>query len=159
VAGALAGLAVAVDLRALVVVPFALLDPARPRIVRAALAASATYLVLVGPVALLDVPAFLQRAIAPVAAGPGVGLANLLAYWGAESWAASLWPFFALAALGVTAWLIPQPWSALARGAIASLVVIVLAPAVSANAVAVPIVLLALAVVDRGDEGGDVPSP
>jgi hypothetical protein len=178
-AGVLAGLAVAVDHRALVVVPFALLGPARPRMLRAALAAGAAYLAVVVLVALLDVPAFLGRVFAPAMVGPGLGVANLLAYWGAESWAGSLWPLSALAALGVTAWLLKQPWSALARGGIASLVAIVLAPAVSANAVAVPIVLLALAVVDRGEDGderdgngngqqartawteleGDVPSP
>ena len=151
-AGVLAGLAVAVDHRALVVVPFVLLDPARPRTLRAALAASATYVALVVPVALLDPSAFLERAIAPATAGPGLGVANLLAYRGAESLTPSLWPLTALVPLGATVWLLRRPWSALARAGIASLVVIVLAPAVSANAVAVPILLLTLAVVDRRDE-------
>jgi len=147
-----AGLAVAVDHRALVVVPFLLLDPARPRTLRAALAASASYVALVVPVALLDPSAFLERAIAPATAGPGLGVANLLAYRGAESLTPSLWPLTALVPLGATVWLLRRPWSALARAGIASLVVIVLAPAVSANAVAVPILLLTLAVVERRDE-------
>ena len=148
-AGVLAGLAVALDHRALVVVPFALLDEARPRMVRAALAAAATYLALVLPVAVLDPPAFAERAFAAVPAGPGLGVANLLAYWGAEGLATSFAPLTAVVALAATVWLLKRPWSALARGGLASLVAIALAPAVSPNAVAVPILLLTLATVER----------
>jgi hypothetical protein len=127
--------------------------------VRAALAAAATYLALVLPVAVLDPPAFVERAFASVPAGPGLGVANLLAYWGAEGLATSLAPLTAILALAATVWLLKRPWSALARGALASLVAIALAPAVSPNAVAVPILLLTLAALElRGSEGG-VPPP
>jgi len=152
-AGVLAGLAVALDHRALVVVPFALLDEPRPRMVRAALAAAFTYLALVLPVAVLDPPAFVERAFASVPAGPGLGVANLLAYRGAEGLATSLAPLTAAVALAATVWLLRRPWSALARGGLASLVAIVLAPAVSANVVAVPILLLTIAAVELQDEG------
>jgi hypothetical protein len=154
-AGVLAGLAVALDHRALVVVPFTLLDEARPRMVRAALAAALTYLALVLPVAVLDAPAFVERAIASVPAGPGLGVANLLAYWGAEGLASSLAPLAAAFALAATAWLLKRPWSALARGGLASLVAIALAPAVSPNAVAVPILLLTLAAVEARETDGE----
>jgi MFS family permease len=153
-AGVLAGLAVALDHRMIVVVPFALLEGARPRMLRAALAAGASYLALVVPVVVLDVPAFLGRAFAPVSPAAGLGVANLLAYRGAESVAGSLWPLTTAAALGATVWLLGRPWSALARAGVASLVAIVLAPAVSANAVAVPMLLLTLAVVDGDDRDG-----
>ena len=157
VAGVLAGLAVALDHRALVVVPFALLDEARPRMVRAALAAALTYLALVLPVAVLDPPAFVERAFASAPAGPGLGVANLLAYWGAEGLTTSLVPLAAVVTLAATAWLLKRPWSALARGGLASLVAIALAPAVSPNAVAVPILLLTLATAERDDR--DEPEP
>jgi hypothetical protein len=156
VAGLLAGGAVAFDHRALLVAPF-LLPPgedARGRR-RAAAAAVAVYLVLVGPVSLLDPAAFAARLGAPVAPGPGLGLFNLLAYRGAEASAGAL----ALAALarlllaGFVLWLLRRPWPALARGGIASLGGIVLAPAVSAEAVGVPILLLGLAAMGAGEEG------
>ena len=110
---------------------------------------SAAYALLVAPVALLDPAAFAARLGAAGVPGPGLGLFNLLAYRGAEASAGAL----ALAALapllsaGVVLWLLSRPWPPLARAAIASLVGLVLAPAVSAEAVALPLVLLGLAAI------------
>jgi hypothetical protein len=139
--------AIALDHRALVAVPFVALGQTRPRVTRAAAAAAIAYVAVVAPVALLDSAAFLARASAVTSAGPGLGLANLLAYRGAEGVATAFGPLAPFLALGVMLWLLTQPWPWLARAAVATLVSLVLAPAVSANAVAVPIVLLALAVV------------
>jgi len=147
-AGVLAGLALALDHHTLVVAPFVLLDDARPRVLRAAVAAAAAYLALVASVALLDLPAFLAHAFAPEMAGPGLGLANLLAYRGGEGLATSLALVGTVAVLGAVLWLITRPWSALARAGLASLVAITLSPAVSANAVAAPILLLTLATIE-----------
>jgi glycosyl transferase family 87 len=152
-AGALAGAAIALDHRALVAVPFAAFGQTRPRATRGALAAAVAYAAIVAPVALLDVSAFLARASAATSAGPGLGLANLLAYRGAEGVAAAFGPLAPLLTLGAMVWLLTQPWSWLARAALATLVSLVLAPAVSANAVAVPIVLLALAAVGERESG------
>lgn len=146
-AGALAGLAVALDHGVLVVAPLvALADSPRSRALRALGAAVAAYGLLVLPVAILDAPAFLQRALTPSAPGPGLGYVNLLAYRGAESAAVALAAFAMLAALVALAWLMTRSrWPILARAGIASLVAIGLGPSISADAVAVPIVLLALA--------------
>jgi hypothetical protein len=113
--------------------------------VRTGVAALATYAVLVVPVALLDPAAFVERAFARAPAGPGLGIVNLLAFWGAESVGAALAPLLALAALGGSAWLFRRPWSRPAGAGIASLVGIVAAPSLSADAVAVPLLLLTLA--------------
>jgi len=106
------------------------------------------YLAIVGPVALLDLPAFAARASAVTVAGPGLGLANLLAYRGAEGEATALGPLGPVVALGAVLWLLTRPWSWLARGALALLVGMVLAPALPADAVAGPIVLLTLASIE-----------
>ena len=52
----------------------------------------------------------------------------------------------------IVVWLLRRPWPTLALGGIASLFGIVLAPAISAEAVAVPLVLLGLAAMEPGDE-------
>jgi hypothetical protein len=162
-AGLLAGAAVALDHRAALVAPF-LLAPENRVAVRRGLqalgsrlalrrglpAAAAAYGVLVLPVALLDPPAFLARLVERTAPGAGLGVFNLLAYRGAEASAGAL----ALAALapllcaGVVLWLLRRPWPPLALAAVASLAGIALAPALSAEAVAVPLVLLGLAATD-----------
>ncbi len=153
-AGALAGAAVGLDHRVLLVAPFvALPDGSRASLWRALAAAVAAYALLVAPVALLDLGSFLGRATAPSAAGPGLGLVNLLAYRGAEGAAAALGPVAMLAALAGVVWLLRRPWPTLARAGIASLLGIVLAPAVSAEAVAAPILLLALAAVVTDNNG------
>jgi hypothetical protein len=145
-AGALAGVAVALDHRALLCAPFvALPDGPGAVLYRALAAAAAGYGLLVLPVALLDIPAFVARAAASSAPGPGLGLVNLLAYRGAEGLAASLAPAAALVGAGALVYLLTRPWPGLARAGIASLVGIILAPTVSAEAVATPILLLALA--------------
>jgi len=144
--GVLAGLAVALDHRALLVAPFLVLAEvdgrARMRTVRAAALA---YALVVVPVVLLDPAAFVARALSPAAAGPGLGLVNLLAWRGAEGFGSTLGPFFGLVLLGGCVWLWFRPWPGPARAGIASLGGIVVAPAISADAVAVPLMLLALA--------------
>jgi hypothetical protein len=151
-AGVLAGVAVALDHRALLAVPFVAFGGSRPGVARAVVSAAAAYLALVAPVALLDLPAFAARASAVVPAGPGLGLANLLAYRGAEGLATLLGPLSPILALGAMLWLLTRPWPGLARAALATLVGMILSPALGANAVVVPIVLLALAAMERGDE-------
>ncbi|HEY8233721.1 MAG TPA: glycosyltransferase 87 family protein [Vicinamibacteria bacterium] len=158
IAGVLAGVAIALDHRALLAAPF-LAAPRGPRkdLLRAAGAAAVSYGLLVLPIALLDVPAFVGRASARALAGPGLGLVNLLAWRGAEDLAAALAPMLTLAALGALGWLFLRPWSRLASAGIASLVGIVLAPSLSADAVAAPILLLGLAsLVPGGVDGRDV---
>lgn len=157
-AGVLAGLAVALDHRAVLVAPFALLAGGSRSDARKGLrAAVGPYLLVVAPIALLDPAAFAARVAAPTTPGPGLGIFNLLAYRGAEAGAFAL----ALAALaplllaGLLPWLWRRPWPPLALGAIASLGGIVLAPAISAEAVAVPLVLLGMAAMETGGEGTD----
>jgi uncharacterized membrane protein len=146
-AGALAGVAVGLEHRAFFVAPFLALPGPGAGLARPLMAAVAGYNLLVAPVALLDVGAFVERATTPTAPGPGLGLVNLLAYRGAEATAATLWPVAMLAALGACGWLLTRPWPALARAGIASLVGIVLAPSLGADAVATPILLLTLAAI------------
>ena len=144
-AGALAGVAVGLEHRALLVAPFLALPGPGAGLARPLVAAVAGYGLLVAPGALLDVRAFLEQASAPSAPGPGLGLVNLLAYWGAENVAVTLAPVAMLAALGACGWLLTRPWPKLARAGIASLLGIVLAPSLGADAVAAPILLLTLA--------------
>jgi hypothetical protein len=150
-AGLLAGVAVALDHRAALVVPFFLVDPRGRWAIRRALAAAVgSYLLIVAPIALLDPEAFVARLAERTAPGPGLGLFNLLAYRGAEASAGAL----ALAALGplllagVVLWLLRRPWPPLALGGVASLGGIALAPALTPEAVAVPMLLLGLAAME-----------
>jgi len=154
-AGLLAGLAVALDHRAVLVVPFFVVAPRGRWTIRTGLpAAVGFYLLIVAPIALLDPAAFVASLAERTAPGPGLGLFNLLAYRGAEASAGAL----ALAALaplllaGLVLWLLRRPWPSLALGGIASLGGIALAPAVSPEAVAVPVMLLGLAAME-GREG------
>jgi hypothetical protein len=154
--GILAGAAVALDHRALLVAPFLLRPRGRVRS-GAVVAAGAAYLLPVAPVALLDPAAFVARLVERTPPGPGLGLFNLLAYRGAEASAGAL----ALAALaplllaGLVLWLLKRPWPPLALGGIASLAGVVLAPAISAEAVAVPLVLLGLGAMEGGGGADD----
>jgi hypothetical protein len=148
VAGLLIGAAVALAHESLLVAPFLLLgaEGTRPR-TRAVLAALATYVVVVVPVAVLDPAAFAARLGSRTPPGPGLGVFNLLAYRGAEASAgalalAALAPLLLVALLVV---LLRRPGPALVGGGAASLGGIVLAPALSPEAIAVPIVLLAMA--------------
>lgn len=144
--GVLAGLAVGLDHRAVFAAPFLVLADveARERM-RTLSAAAAAYALVVVPVALVDPGAFVERLVSRAAAGPGLGVANLLAWRGAESLAAALAPLLALVAVAACAWLWRKPWSSLARAGLASLVGIVLAPSSSADAIAVPLLLLTMA--------------
>jgi uncharacterized membrane protein len=154
--GLLAGAAVALDHRATLAVPFLLLAGSRRSVTRGLAAALAAYLLIVGPVALLDPAAFAARLGGPTASGAGLGLFNLLAYRGMESSAGA----FALAALtplalaALVLWLLRRPWPPLALGGIASLAGIVVAPALSPEAVAVPLLLLGLAAMEGTEEAG-----
>jgi hypothetical protein len=148
-AGVLAGVAVALDHRALLVAPFLLARVAPGERRGAATRAAAAYGLLVAPVVLLDPVAFTARLGTEGVPGPGLGLFNLLAYRGVEASAGAL-ALGALAPLlsaGVVLWLLARPGPPLARGGVASLVGLVLAPAVSAEAVALPLVLLGLAAI------------
>ncbi len=159
--GALAGLALSLDHRAALAVPFLLAALGRPRSRALAFAAGAYALVVV-PVALLDPGAFAARLLEPRAPGPGLGLWNLLAYRGAEASVAGL-SLAALAPLAtaiVVLGLLRRGGSPLVGAALASLAGIALAPALAPDAIALPLLLLALAVADeRGTlAGGQAPA-
>ncbi len=156
IAGVLAGLAIALDHRALLAAPL-LAAPHGPRkeLLRAAAAAAASYGLLVVPIALLDLPAFVGRATARAPVGPGLGIVNLLAWRGAEGLAATLAPLMALVALAAVVWLFFRRWSSLARAGVASLVGMAFAPSLSLDAVAAPVLLLSLAaLVPEGEAEG-----
>ncbi|MGD8896072.1 MAG: glycosyltransferase 87 family protein [Acidobacteriota bacterium] len=149
-AGLLAGLAVGLDHRALLLGPLLLVSLAeRPRAWKTAVGtAAAGYAVLVLPVALLDLRTFAARLFQIPAPGLGLGVFNLFTYYGVEGSAtvrflAALAP---LAALLVTAALLRRREPALALAGLAALAWVALAPSVSPDAVGVPIVLLGLAV-------------
>ncbi|HEX9187972.1 MAG TPA: hypothetical protein VGB87_12915, partial [Vicinamibacteria bacterium] len=170
-AGLAAGAAIAADHRAMLAAPFVVLAAeewprqagrTRPLFLRRALAGgAAAYGLVVLPVALLDPAAFAAALGARAAPGPGLGLVNLLAYRGGEASPAA----FALAAIapllaaGLGAWLWSRPWPPLAGAAIASLGWLVLAPAASPEAVALPLVLLGLAAIDPPAEPGRASAP
>ena len=147
-AGLVAGAAVGLDHRAALVVPFLMAPGDRRSIWRGLAGAGLAYLLVVAPVALLDPGAFVSRLAERTVPGPGLGIFNLLAYRGAEASAAALAlaELAPLLLLGIVLWLLRRPWPPLALGGIASLFGIVLAPAASAEGVAVPLVLLVLAV-------------
>jgi hypothetical protein len=134
-AGLLAGVAVVLDHRALLVVPFFLAAAGGRERGRA----------IAG--------AFVARVGAQAAPGPGLGLFNLLAYYGSEASVGAL-ALTALAPLllaGLVLWLLRRPWPPLALGGIASLAGILLAPALSPETVAVPLLLLGLAAMEPMD--------
>jgi hypothetical protein len=152
-AGLVAGVAVALDHRSVLAAPLVVDSTPGDATGRArALAfAALAYVVLVLPVALLDPHSFTER-LGVGKPGPGLGLFDLLAYRGADASAlgmalAATTPFVAVA----ISWLLLERGSGppLARAGIASLAGIVLAPAISAEAVAVPLALLGLAAADR----------
>lgn len=164
-AGALVGLATAFDHGALWVAVPILLDRRRSApaggvaaassarsALLAVLAGGSVYLLLVGPVALLDPRAFLARLFEPMTPGSGLGLFDLFAYRGLESspvavgLAAGSSLLVAAIALSATA---RAGIARLPAAAVIALVWLVLAPSVSADAVAVPLVLLALAAQDE----------
>jgi hypothetical protein len=148
-AGLLAGLAVAFDHRAALAVPLLLIPLAdRPRAWRPALGAGVgVYGLLVLPVVLLDLPAFASCLLTPPVPGPGLGVFNLLLYYGVEGSAvgrilAALTP---LAAALVTVALLRTRGPALDLAGLAALAWVALAPTLTPDAVAVPILFLGLA--------------
>ncbi len=157
-AGLLAGLAVALDHRAVLLAPLLLVPLAeRPRAWRPALAGGAlAYAATVLPVALLDLPAFVSRLLTMPSPGSGLGVFNLFAYCGVEGSAAArvLAGLAPLAALLVTAFLLHQRGPALAFAGLGALTWVVLAPALSPDVVAVPILFLGLAALQRHSEQG-----
>jgi hypothetical protein len=110
-------------------------------------AAAVGYAVLVLPPALLDPGALLGRLVAGPIPGPGLGLLNVLAYQGAEAStvALALMALSPLLAAAATLILLRVKAPPLALAAVGTLVGLVLAPAASAEAVALPVVLLGLA--------------
>jgi hypothetical protein len=155
-AGLLAGLAVAFDHRAALVAPLLLVPLAdRPKAWRPALgAAAAAYGFLTVPVALLDLPAFAARLSIAPRPGPSLGLFNLFSYYGFDGSATvrALAVLTPLIALLVTTLLLRTRGPALALAGLASLAWIVLAPTLSPDAVAVPIVFLGLAAIQGDSE-------
>ena len=153
--GLLAGAAVALDHRAALVVPFLMHVPgSRGTALKAVAGALIAYLSMVAPVAFLDPGAFVSRLGERAVPGPGLGLFNLLAYRGAEASAGAL-VLAALApllSLGIALWLLRRTWPPLALAGSASLVGILLAPTASAEAVAVPLMLLGLAAMEPGGQ-------
>ncbi len=155
--GIRAGLAGAFDHRAWLAVPFAVgRAPGRVPAWRWTLAGVAVgYLALVLPAMLPDASAFLARFLSGFTVGPGIGLANVFLYWGAERTGLSLALFAAapvlaaLVAIGLVVRRVPP----LPAAAVATLAGLWLAPAVSAEAVALPLVLAALAPLADGVEG------
>jgi hypothetical protein len=147
--GIRAGLAVAFDHRAVLAAPFAAgLAPGRTPARRWVVAGVALgYLALVVPAIRPDASAFLARFTSGFTVGPGVGLANVFLYWGAERTGLSLALFAAapvLAAL-VAIGLVLRRVAPLPAAAVATLAGLWLAPAASPEAVAVPLFLAALA--------------
>jgi hypothetical protein len=163
-AGVWAGLAAACDHRAAlaaIVLVMTLRSQARtPAALRPAakalVAAVASYALVVVPVMLLDTSAFLDRVRQVALPGPGLGVFNLLAYRGAEGsvFALGVAAISPLLALVATAGLLRLAAPAPAVAALASLTAIVLAPALSPEIVALPLVLGALAVAESTDTSG-----
>jgi hypothetical protein len=158
-AGLLAGLAIALDHRAILLAPLLLLPLAeRSRAWKAAGgAAAAAYGVVVLPVALLDLRAFAAHLFDVPSPGPGLGIFNVFTYYGVEGSAAAraLAALTPLVAVVVTIALLRTRGPALALGGLASLAWVMLAPSLSPDAVGVPIVLMGLAVVGDGAEVGE----
>jgi uncharacterized membrane protein len=157
-AGLLAGLAVVLDHRAVLLAPLLLVPLAEtPRGWKiAGGAAAATYGVLVLPVALLDLRAFAGHLFELPSPGPGLGVFNFFTYYGVEGSAAVRGLAFLapLVALGVVAVLLRRREPALALAGLAALAWVVLAPSLSPDWVGVPIFFLGLAVLGGEAEVG-----
>ncbi len=167
-AGVWAGLAAACDHRA-ALVGFVLLAGAwgrpptqagpasrgRPAF-KALLVAAGTYALVIVPVAALDTSAFLERLRQAPVPGVGLGVFDLLAYRGAEAsaFALGLAAVAPLLAIAVAAGLLRLAAPPAALAALASLAVVALAPALSPEMVALPLVLGTLAVAENADTSG-----
>jgi hypothetical protein len=157
-AGLLAALAVAVDHRAVLLAPLVLMPlagrrgAARP----ALLAGGLAYGLVVLPVALLDLPEFVGRLFTLPRPGAGLGVLNVFAYKGAEaSVEARILASLAPVAGGLVTVTLLRHREAhpLALAGLAALAWIALAPSVSPDAVALPVVLLGLAGLWGGTRG------
>ncbi|HXB55706.1 MAG TPA: glycosyltransferase 87 family protein [Vicinamibacteria bacterium] len=150
-AGAVAGAAGALDHRAWLGVPFLLAPLARGGRVlwpRALGGVVAGYLVLVLPTVLPDAGAFAAAMWAEGGVGPGLGLANLFLYWGAPDGTLALAvfalaPLAAVLAMGALLLASRGEPSPLALAGLAVGLGLFLSRGVSAEAVALPLVLLA----------------
>jgi hypothetical protein len=157
-AGALAGAAGALDHRAWLGVPFLLAPLARggrapwPRVLGGV---AAGYLALVLPAVLPDAGAFAAAMRADRGLGPGLGLANLFLYWGAPdgTLAVTVFALAPLAAVLAAGALLLAPRGRPSPLALATLAVglgLYLSRGVSAEAVALPLVLLVLGALREG---------
>jgi hypothetical protein len=147
-AGLLAGLALGLDHRTVLVAPVLLLPLGRrPGAVRPALAAGlVAYGLVVLPVALLDLPAFVVRQMAFPEPGASLGVFNLFVYRGVEHSTAvhALAAFAPLAAFLVAMALMGRGRPPLALAGLVALAGVALAPSLSPDAVAVPVYLMGL---------------
>ena len=147
-AGLLAGLAAGVDHRAaFAMLPLLPLDKGAREARRTLAGAAAGYAALTLPAIFPDPGAFVDRLTGGFTAGPGLGLANLFAYRGAETSSAvmllaALAPLVLLGAGLALRRLLGPP---LAAAGLVWLLALVLAPECPPDAVAAPITLLGLA--------------
>ena len=147
------GATAAVDTLALAAAPLLSLDsPAaessRPSPGRSLALLALGFGTLVVPVFLLDATAASTAFLPRVAAGPGIGLLNLLAYWGPEPAIVPAVCTFLVGALLLTGlWLAPycRPDQAPALAALLGLTALWLHPAPPAGSLVLPLVLLTLA--------------
>jgi hypothetical protein len=155
-AGAFLGVAAATAGPAWAAAPFLLPlvgeDPGAKR--RVLLSFAGVLAVLCAPAVLLDARAFLSALSRSDAMAPGLGLVNFILYRGAENEPSSRMlfagvPLIVLGALALL-WRLPR-FSAEGRAAAAVLLALFLAPSASPEAVALPIVLVALSFVHAYD--------
>jgi hypothetical protein len=163
-AGSLAALAAAIDPITIPAVPFlvATLAPERGARRRAWLAVASAFGLLVLPVFVLDPAAFLASLGRGPEPGPGLGIANLALYAGFASYGAAMALLVAgLIALGM-AKLIARGSalaSPLALASLATLLVLVVVPGVSADAIAIPLALGLVAVLPLRTPDGSAARP
>jgi hypothetical protein len=159
--GALAGVAAAIDPIAIPAVPFivAAFAPDRPKRQRAWWAVASAFGLLVLPGFALDPAAFLASLGRGPEPGAGLGLANLALYTGVATYGAVT----ALLVAGLIAVAVARlvkrgaaPGSPLALASLATLLVLVVVPGASADAIAVPLALGLVAVLPlRTPDGSD----
>jgi hypothetical protein len=154
VAGLLAGVAIALDHRALLAVPFALWPAlGRASLPRVVATAALAYALLVVPVALLDVGAFAARLAVAPPIGPGLGLANVFLYGGLQDSVAAHVLFAvapAVLVIGVLLLLRARARPPALLGATAVLTGLWLGSEVAVEVLGVPLVLVGLGATLQG---------